>query len=410
LIQTPIVLHALGPERFGIWIAVIGVVWTLPSFDAGIGFALQNRIALALAAGSEADAAALVRKGFKWLTLLATLVAIAAAPLLFARRAPEFLGVHDADLAAETRSALQVAYLAVIASFPLSLASRTAAACQAMWLTGFWTMIASIIGLAATMMSAWLGLSLAAFTASACILPLLPQLGTAVHLAARSPWLRNRAATIELRFAAVWRESALFFIPQIGAAFISSFVPTLVSHFSGPVVAGGFGVLQRVFGLVTQVQGLSLQPTWPAYTHAMSHGDTATARRLYRRSWVLTLVIIVGIGAIIPFWRPLLHVWLRTELPSVSTALVGAVGAWHCLQCLGQPPAMLLNGTGRIEPVARIAAVTLIFSVILCFPLGRLGGAFGVLAALSIPYVTINLPFIIVKARRVLEVFSPTLP
>src|SRR5260221_8158230 len=65
LVQVPMALHHLGPERFGVWIALSGLLWTLSSVDGGIGFALQNRIARLLAQENRGEAAAVSRVGLR---------------------------------------------------------------------------------------------------------------------------------------------------------------------------------------------------------------------------------------------------------------------------------------------------------------------------------------------------------
>ena len=70
LVQVPIALASLGTRDFGIWLALVGLVWSLGFLDLGIGPATQNRLTALLALGRGAEAVELVREAAVLLALL----------------------------------------------------------------------------------------------------------------------------------------------------------------------------------------------------------------------------------------------------------------------------------------------------------------------------------------------------
>lgn len=410
LAQVPIALGHLGAERFGVWIALNGLLWTLTGLDGGIGYALQNRIARLVAAHQEPAAAGWIRFGFRRLWLVAGVIAIAGVLLIVLGSWPQWLGANRPDLAPEVVPAVAIAFGAAAVSVPLSLGLRLAAAAQQTWLTGLWTGLASIAGLLAVAGATALRLPLAGFMAASTLLPLATPVATWLHLRRRVPWLRQSGPPPGSAVRGLARESAAFFVPQVGAAFIGAFVPTLMAFFAGPAAAAVYGVLQRLFGLLLQLQSLSLQPVWPAYTHAAARGDAPAARAIYRASMLgaLGIVVLVVLG-VTPFTREILRVWLGAGVPEFSDALLWCVVAWHVAQFLGQPPATLLNGTGRAGVVAIASAGCVLSSLALCAWLGPRWGALGVVAALTAPYVLLNLPLVTWQAGRTLATMGKPL-
>lgn len=409
LVQVPIALAHLGADRFGVWIALTGLIWMGGSLDGGVGFALQNRLAALVARGREGEARGMVRHGFRLLWLIAAGLAAVGAGLVAWGDWADWFGIADPVLAGEVRPAMAIVIAAMALAVPCSLGMRLATAMQQTGLIGWWTGVASILGLAAVVAARSLGFSLVGFTLVACLLPLIPPVAAGLQVLRRCAWLREKDATFTLQ-PGLGRESAMFFVPQLGAVFMSSFVPTLVAFFAGPIATAAYGVLQRLFGLVLQLQSLALQPTWPAYTHAAAKGDAGTARRVYFASMIGALVCAVALLLIVPFARDILRLWLGPRVPDISSALLWTMAAWHVAQCLGQPPAMLLNGAGRAAVVAGTSVAGIVVSLLASAWLGPLWGAVGVIAALGAPYVLLNLPVVMWQAARTLTLIarSPT--
>lgn len=402
LVLVPIALASLGTARFGVWIALTGLLWTFSNFDGGIGLALQNRVAALVAGQRHAEAAGLVRRGRRWLWWLALGAGALGAALIAWGRWDRWLGVDDGALAAELTPALVVAFAGAALNLPLSLAPRVAAAVEQMWLTGLWTAIASVLGVAAAAVAASLQLGLATFVGVTAFTLLAPHAGTWVHLCREAKWLRVRSPP-EPDVSGLARTSLWFFLPQVGAAFAGTFVPTLVAFFAGPAAAGTFGVLQRLFGFAAQLQIMVLMPTWPAYTQAAARGDAGFLQRTFRASWRLTVIGFIAPTLLFAPWVPtVVQGWLGARAPEIPGVLLWTLAGWQVLQYCGQPIAMLLNGVGRMQSMAVLGWIGIGVTLALCPWLGPQWGAAGVVVALIVPYLLFNLPVTFWYARRAL--------
>ncbi len=403
LIQAPLIVAQLGPEGFGVWIALTGLLWTLALIDWGTGFAVQNRVGNYLAAGRESDAATIVRFATRRVMRGAVLVVGAGALLNGFDRWPGWFSINDPGLQTQTRLAMGIVIGVAAVVAPLSLASRVAAAVQQTGLTGIWTALGSLVSLAAVLVAGSLNLPLAGFVSASCLMPLVLHAGTWLHLRSRLQWLRGRTSTSELPAPGLWRESFLFWIPQVGAAAIGTFLPILVILFAGPTVAAAFGALQRLFAFALQLQTIVLTPTWPAYTHSAAVGDVAFLRRTLRTTWLVTsIAFVLPLLLLTPTVPSLVRLWLGPAILPITQELLWLMAVWHVLQLFGQPIATFLNAVGRVGSVAASGWLGIGGTVGICFVAGPRWGAEGVVLALAVPYGLVSLPLTAWHARRAL--------
>jgi O-antigen/teichoic acid export membrane protein len=410
LVQIPLVLAHLGQEAFGVWMVLTGCLWTLGILDFGVGFAVQNKLTACLSLQHTKEAAALVCRARRTLILIGAVVATIGLAASWAFPWADLLGVTDPGLRLRVPGTVAIMFSAAALNIPLTLGTRAAAAAQQIWLTGIWTAAGSLLGLGAVALAGWWGSNVTGFMLAACVLPLLPGAGTWLSLWRRFPW--SRPVTAPAAFPpGLWRDSGLFFLPQLGSAINGTFLPMLVAVFAGPLAAGTFGVLQRIFGFGLQIQNLTLMPAWPAYSHAAARGDLAFVRKTYRMSWWLTLGLFVAPLVLATAWIPaVVQLWLGADAPVISPALLWAVSGWYVLQLCGQPIAMVLNGVGRMESLAVLGWAGLFLALALCSVLGPRWGALGVVAAMAAPYAALHLPFTAWQAHRILKTLHAAPP
>ena len=402
LLQVPFALKALGVEAFGLWSTLTGLLWTLAVLDGGLGYALQNRLARLLAERRHADASELARTGARILWIAAAGLVALGLPLCFALPWADWLGVDGAELRRQTPTALGTAVVLGGILVPLTLSSRLAAARQETWRSGVWLTAGSLLGLGAVIAAGELAATMPVFVAASGVVPLTLHLGQTWQLkltqSGRNPEVRRAPPAL----GGILRESTLFFLPQLGAVFVGAFLPVMVALFAGAGAAASFSVAQRLFGMVTQLNTLVLQPTWPAYTHASTRGDAAAARSVYRSSfWIATAAAGITL-AVAPFAEGILRLWLCSRPPPLEPSLIWTIAGWNALQCFGQPPAMVLNGLGRNAAIAALSWIIPVAGASLCFLLGPAHGAAGVVASIAVPYLLFNLPIIYVLALRAL--------
>jgi O-antigen/teichoic acid export membrane protein len=406
MVQLPIVLAALGVEGLGVWLVLMGLLWSLAILDFGLGAAAQNQVTALIAEGRRSEAAAVLGRTRRQLLLVAGGVVIVGLPLALAGPWSEWLGITNPALEAATPAAVTIVLIAAAVAVPWSLASRTAAALQQTWIIGLWTMAGSVLGLGAIIVAARLQWTLAGFVAAGCILPVAPHVGTWLTLRRRESWLRS-AGEVPPAASDAWRGGIFFFLPELGATILGAFVPLLVAIFAGPVGAAAFSVLQRLYGFAVQVQMTGLAATWPAYANAAATQDGDFARRTFRATWWITaLGFVTPTLLLTPLMPTVVRWWLGADAPAIEPSLLWIMAAWHVLQFCGRPIAILLHGLGRMRGLTAAGWIGIAGALPLCAILGPRWGAAGVVVALAAPYLCLSLPITAWQAHQALAEIS----
>ncbi|MBI4621983.1 MAG: hypothetical protein HY736_02040 [Verrucomicrobia bacterium] len=169
----------------------------------------------------------------------------------------------------------------------------------------------------------------------------------------------------------------------------------------GPIAAAAFNLLQRVYGLVVQMHWVALSALWPAYSEAHARGDHSWMRQAYRRSWQATLGLFVPAMPLLAVLMPwLVNLWVGKTPPALSPTLIWISGAWFALQLLGQPPAMLLIGLGRLRGLALYGTVNHGVSLAGMIVGGRHLGPPGAIAGMALGYALVGLPGTLLESRH----------
>jgi O-antigen/teichoic acid export membrane protein len=112
LAATPLLLHGLGAERFGVWVLLSAIAGYLTYFDFGIGVALAQRVAVDVTRHAPEETRRAVGTGTGLSLVLAVLlvsVALLARPLLFRLFPLEAAGRQEAE----------TAYILIIVAFSI---------------------------------------------------------------------------------------------------------------------------------------------------------------------------------------------------------------------------------------------------------------------------------------------------
>lgn len=405
LIQVPVVAHALRVELFGAWLALSGLLWSLNVLDFGLGFAVQNEVSFLLARGESATASAIARKAFRrllWISVVFSGLALAIIPLLPWSR---LFGLNETISATALPGGMVVLIAGAGLCLPFSLGPRLANAHQELWIVGLWTSLGSALALMSTLVVHRYGGGLAGYVAASALFPATANCGTLWHLRRRigpvEPAVLPIASDVTTQ---LWRDGFWFFIPQASAIFIGNLTPTLVAVTAGSAAVASFGSLQRILGFALQIQSLALSPTWPMYAQAKARNDLPFARKVYRGSWWMTAIVFVLPTLLLSPWiRHVVTLWLGAATPILPNRLIGAMVIWQCLQYLGIPIAMVLNGFNQQRQLAMCNLLYMISLLLGIAVFGPIWGAAGVVAGMALPYLLINLPYTGWKSSKVLR-------
>jgi O-antigen/teichoic acid export membrane protein len=386
LVLTPILLHHLGVEGFGVWTLSLTIASYVGMVELGLGVATVRQIAAALA----------VRD-----TLRASVVAASARALYLS------LGVLGTALlaglvmvpgliAATGRASTENMRLAVLVLGTGYLLTLSTSIYPTVAIGAGRVDVGIAIGVTARLVTAVAQIVVVLVSANVVALAVVTAAGgvcgtLAVRQAARRLFreievklaLASRGMARQL-LASGWRNAAV-----VAAAAVALQSDTIVvGAILGAAAVASYGIAVRV---ATMALSLATRPTdvlVPTFAHAGALDDRERITRALAESILLARAALVGaLVVFVGFGNSILKIWLGTVPHNASTVLVILVlGA--AVSAPGYSCFIFLSGIGRLNYLlvgASLAALgNLGLSILLTWWLGVVGPALGSLVAWAV--------------------------
>jgi O-antigen/teichoic acid export membrane protein len=355
-------LPYLGEERFGAWMAVLGIAGVLTFADLGIGNALVARVAAARAGAAGVEPSVVVTGGLACLLVVgvgAGLLAAAACaviPWAALMRVPP-----PSEIEAEFRTAAIVFGLLFGVFLFTSGVRKVYEGLQLGYLAHLMMALCSAVSLVllllATRQRSGIPLLTGATFGVTAVLPvaLMVPLVWAGHF--RPAFLLDAARREWRRLVGVGSQ---YSIVQVGGLLLSGSEPMLVAALRGSGPLAGLAVVQRLFQIAATPTRILVAPSWAAYADAHARGDRRYLRHTLLRqmgfSGLLTLAIAVPLAVCS---GPVLAIWTKQAL-TVDIPLVFAACCLCILDGFLLPFGMYLNGIGCVRPQAAATLCALV--------------------------------------------------
>lgn len=343
-ISVPYVLHSLGPQQFGAWATLVSFVFIAGFLDFGFGNGTMNLIAAARGRGADDEISIIRIEGTRVLFRVAlTLAALAliAVPLVPWYR---ILGMPESEALA-CRTAAAVVISSIVVAIPLNLAARVQLGLGHGDLAFRWQALGQLLAIFAVIACAYSHATLAALTGAAVVTPLLGALGNTLQLRRSQHLTSTTKSDAGHKDVArkIRQEGLQFFVLQLaGALAFSSDLP-LISAIRGPIDAGTYAIIQKLFSIIPIGLSLLWLPLWPLYRQALAARDHGWVFRTLRRSLILAIAVAgVGAAALALGFKQITTLWLHKPL-IVSNAVLAGFVLWSLLDAFGAALAAFLN-------------------------------------------------------------------
>jgi O-antigen/teichoic acid export membrane protein len=405
VISVPLTIGYLGKERYGAWVTIVSVVTFLSITDFGIAASLTNAIGKAQAGEEHARGQRLVSSALLMLSLIASVIVIAAVVLAPRIAALLFPNLQSPVARAEIVPAVMIALSIFALNLPLFVSSRVLAAHQESALANVWNITASLGNLAALLVVIWFRGGLPWLVFGCFGFGLAANIACAVWLfGIHKPWLRPSLASVDPAFVKIlFSDGWKFFVIGIGWMVNWQTDNMVIAHFLGAAQVTPYAVTFSLFAIATGLQTLAYPNLWPAYTEAHAQGDyewiQKTLRSNFKFSFFTTTAIVVFLtifgGEIIRLWAGAaavppfsVIVWMALWRLMLSTLLVGSC---------------LLNATGHLKGMTIYGTATAVLNLALSILLAKIYGITGVIAATVIAFAVANYLPTFLEVRSVLR-------
>lgn len=397
LVVTPIVIHSIGKEAFGIWSFIGSVTIYLSVLDFGVGPTVVRFGAEARGRQAPEDLNAVASVG---LALYAA-IGLVALPigLVLAYFVPALIGAPD-DLVGPARAAALLAVVAIAARFPLGLFGSLLVAFQRWDVQNLAALVST--GLYAVLVAIVLtnGGGLVALAVIA--------LGTTLlRLAIPLFWLRSELPDLHIARRYVTRErvreltafSGSNFLVHVAQKIVFSTDVIVVGIVLGAAASGVYAVPAKLFALAFGLGTAATSLMFPAFAELEGAGASEQQRRLLRiglRGGMALMLLLALPFLLIP--DLLIEAWVGAGFEdgyAVLSLLAGVLLLHQPIYVLTQ--FLMARARQREAALVSIAAtsVNLVLSAILAVTVGLWGVALSTLltdAAMLVLVVRLTAP------------------
>lgn len=389
LIIVPLLLKALGPDRFGIWGAAASLAWLNGMLDLGFGPALITMVGEATACGRESEARRYITG--------ALLMGIGMAVLTCAAGSAAVLIAAPGAQA----GAYLIAVIGLAVNIPLNAGNAVWMALQKGHVAYLWELAQTLAILGASVAATSFTVDVRVYVAIAYGGIAIANIGSLVHLFICHPELRPDGWASPVHAAKVIGGKGLtYFAMGLIGGLTYMLDNVLALQLLGPQGSARMAVVWRI--CVTSGGFLTIisQPIWPAFGEAAARGDLQWIRRGLARGTALMIGVAAMEGALlVTAGGMLLRWWLRADL-GLGPSVLWAAAVWIFAQASGRVPCYLLNAVGVIRFQIAMSAAATSIALVLKFVLAPRLGVAGILGPTAVAALSINFPLLVWRSRR----------
>ena len=405
LVSVRLTLGYLGFERYGLLMTVTSVTAFLSFADFGMGNGLLT--AISTAHGRD-DREAAKRNVSSIFYMLLTIALVCLVSLALAYRFIPWMQIYNvrSPLAvAEAGPATVVFVLCTLLCLPLGVVQRVQSGYQEGFRAAMWQAGASLISLIALLVTIACKAGLVPIVLAVSGAQVLVGLLNSLHEFGWSrPWLAPTSA------AFCWRTSKKlahtgfqFFLLQLVSivGFSSDYI--VLAHCVGAGSVAQYATVQKLFLLISTLQGVVLTPLWPAYAEAAVRGDYAWIKRTLFRSTAVAMALAGTLSLpLILYSGPLLWIWTKQAVAVPPQTLWG-LATWRVLYGYGASLWMFLSALNRLRVLLITGTLFAVVSVGAKLLLAHRWESAGVIWATVITYAAIVVVPVGMHERHVLS-------
>lgn len=400
---APIVLRALGDNRYGVWSFAESVLAYLMLFDLGVAAALVRFVPRFLANCDQSGVNRVFSASLAFFSIVASAAGLVAFLVLYLF-ADSFVRVPEA-LAGEVRLVLLAVVVNFIAVLPLSVFSAMLDGLNAFATKNIIRMAVLLARIPATL---WVIRGETPLLSLILLLTISNLAESALHaifVYRQMPGLRFVPRQVDRATLRMIRGFSVdSFLAMMAGRLSFSTDAFVIGSFLGAAAITPFAVALRLVDLSRSVLRSATTTLTPAISASEARGDLATVRGFFLHGTRLVLYGVLPIQAgLFILGRPFLSIWLGAEYGETAGPVLDVLAVILGFTIAQSVAARVLYGVGRIRMFARMALVegvaNLVLSLALVQPFGIVGVAWGT----TIPHVGFCV-FAVISACRYLKI------
>lgn len=404
VVTIPWVRSSLDPELFGVWMFMSSLIGFFGFADLGVGNAILGTLSADRAIGDARRARRTITGGYVGsglvcvciVTLWALFCCIVGDPTII-------VGVLEERHRGQTTQALHLLFGLLAISFPIGLIQKIQLSAQKGHWIGVTQLLASLLSVAATMISIKLGAQVPALVLSSLGVAVLVNLGsTFLWMLCQYPEEKPRWNSIDFRVTVeLFKGGSLFLVLQLASAFAYQSDGLVITQRLGASMFGDYAILRRLYSFSSIIVSAGLAGLWPAFAEALVKKEVEWARVALARAGVsaclASLVLSLAVTASLHFFQ---FGFAGSHDPSLSILFL--LSFWSLTEAMGMVAGTFLNSAGALKGQAAAAICMGAVAFGGKWFLVGLFGVEGAIVATICSYWFISIPVIVLMLRGVL--------
>jgi O-antigen/teichoic acid export membrane protein len=380
LLLVPLTIGYVNTLQYGIWLTISSVVSWMSFFDVGMANGLRNRLSHALAI-DETDQARIYVS-----TTYAALLVISGVLFTLYWLFNAFIDWRAfLNIPSQVKDDIQILLLIVVGTFFVQLVAQIINSVLTAYHEPATAGVILFIGQLGTLITIYIlkktqpG-TLSLLTITMTVVPIIVLLLSSIVLYKTT--LKKIAPSlgkVKISFAKdLMNLGGVFFFIQIGALILLYTNNIVITKVLGPEAVTEFNVAYRLYGVVTMLFLIIVNPYWSAFTEAYAMNDFAWMReslQKLRKIWVLLSLVVVPVIYLSSHYLFYLWVGSSVTIPSSLSWMMGLYTIGHSLLTLNS---YLLNGIGKLKIQLILYCVVCVVNIPLSIVLGKIYGTTGV--------------------------------
>lgn len=401
VLAVPVLVRALGVERFGILTLAWTAIGYFSLFDLGLGRALTQSLSAAIGGGRTHELPSLTTAALSAMIALGVVGAVLLAAIT------PWIVEHALKIPEALRPETMKSFYLLCISLPFVLAT---AGLRSVFEAHQEFGLATALRVPYAIFNFVAPLAVLPFSHS--LVPVVAILAVGRIATCVAHWIVGRHRFAFLReHAPVDRDILLPLFKTGGWMTVSNIISPLMVNFDRFVVGAMLSITAVAYYATPydMVMKLLLVPSallgvlFPAFAESFQHDRTATGRLFDRTIRVMLLAIFPPVLVLVAFAHEGMQLWLGSDFATQSAVVVRWSAAGVLINSIGQIAFAAVQGAGRADLTAKLHVVELPIYGALLFVLTRSLGVAGVAIAWTIRVTLDTCVLLVLSARRLPE-------
>lgn len=409
LATIPITLNYLGPDLFGVWMALTSFVAFLGFSDLGLGTGIQNALIRCFGKDDFVSPRRIIATGLVVLTCVA--LALIAAALVFLPQLPltDWVIFEDPDSERWLLPTAQTMVIAFAIGLPCGLVQRICDAYQRGYLGYGLLMIGRILGFVGVCLAAWLHWSLPVLAGLYMGTPfVIMAIGYVTYIFAKMPWARPGLPTTDRSLlTSLFGTGSSVLLCHLSYAVMSQMPVIIIANQISAAAVTPLVVTQKLIGAASLVIAPVLISLWSPIGEAATRGDLEWIHRTIQRA--VRMLIMIYAPLVLAFLlcgRPLVLFWTGTPEAVPSWSLLAGVITLSIFGVFTQLDTIILSALNRFLGRGLVGLFCGVVAWILGYLVAPVAGAEGVvwvLASFAAPALYVGTKWLVNRELKLLR-------